>query len=411
MRGSQAREYYQKDLQKGNNKRKETADIKKKSRVRARNEKDASVTDVRRLYFDEGLPLSQIARKLGASPYIIRRIFKNHGWEARKPQDADEDIRRLYFDDRYPKSGVARKLGIANSTVHRAFERNQWLTRPPPKKGNPEDARKLYELGLTQKEIAKRLGVSRSTIVNYLRELGVKCRYSKYESDEERERARKENAKRRLEEVQELREKLFGTKCRICEVGKEKRKLAIHNKSGKEHFENALWGLPFLRRLNPEEWAALCTMCHRGAHWAHEELGMDWKTIESQLEQRTMKRTYQEAVKQNSKHDSQSTSNKKDQKQNLVGEVEDIRKSLFGDECYFCGTIPEGKRLVIHRKDSSPHRGSLLWSKERLRELKPEEWQALCTKHHRYVHWAMKNLGFEWDDIDSAFLRMRGPLN
>lgn len=395
MKGSQVRDWVG------------TADKKKKRKAGAKYRKDVSVADVRSLYFDEGLALSQVAKKLGISPYVIKRVFKDNGWAARKPQDADEDIRRLYFNDEYPKSGIARKLGIANSTVHRAFERNQWLTRPPPKKGNPEDARKLYEFGLTQKETAKRLGVSRSTIANYLRELGVRCRYSRYESDEERERARKENAKRRLEEVQDLREKLFGTKCGICQVGKEKRKIAIHNKSGKEHLENALWGLPFLRRLNPEEWAALCTMCHRGAHWAHDELGVDWKTIERKLEQRAMKGTYQEAANQNPKHNSQSASNGEGQKQYLVGEVEDIRKALFGDECYFCGAIPEGKRLVIHRKDGSPHRGSLLWSKERLRELKSEEWQALCTKHHRYVHWAMKNLGLKWDYINSALLRNR----
>ncbi len=335
---------------------------------------------------------------------LLTRYYTDHNWETQKRRYADEDIRHLYFDERLSKSDIARKLGIANSTVGRAFKRNGWETRSLPKKENPEEARRLYEQGLTHKEIAKKLGVSRRTAGKYLEELGVKSkRRSKYKSDAERKCAKTEQARKRRMIVQELRDKLFGTECRVCGIDGDKRKIAIHNRNFAEHGINALWNLSFLQTLNPEEWSALCVMCHRGVHWANSQLGMDWQAVEDRVKRRTLEESKQKISTQS--QGEQSAFDRDGSLRNLEGEVEDIRRALFGGECYFCGTIPEGKKLVIHRKDGAPHRGSLLWSKERLRELKLEEWQALCTKHHRYVHWAMRNLGLKWDDIDSAFLK------
>jgi len=337
---------------------------------------------------------------------LLSQYYKDCNWETEKRRYADEDIRHLYFDERLSKSDIARKLGIANSTVGRTFKRNGWEILPLPKKGDPEEARRLYEQGLTHKEIAKKLEISRRTAGKYLEELGVKSkRRSKYKSDAEKKCAKKEQARKRCSIVQELRDKLFGTECRVCGVDRDKRKIIIHNRNFVEHGINALWNLSFLKTLDPEEWSALCVMCHRGVHWANSQLGMDWQAVEDRVKQKTLEESKRKISTQS--QDEQFASDKGGSLHNLEGEVKDIRRALFGDECYFCGTIPEGKKLVIHRKNGAPHRGSLLWSKERLRGLKPEEWIASCTKHHRYVHWAMKNLGLKWDDIDSALLRTR----
>lgn len=63
------------------------------------------------------------------------------------------------------------------------------------------------------------------------------------------------------------------------------------------------------------------------------------------------------------------------------------------------------KRLAIHKKDGERHSDELLWSKEKLSELNPDDWVPLCSKHHRYVHWAMDNLGFSWRDLSETFER------
>ncbi|MHA2377965.1 MAG: helix-turn-helix transcriptional regulator [Candidatus Thorarchaeota archaeon] len=308
----------------------------------------------------------------------------------------------MHFKEKRSKSEIARTLGIANSTVHRAFERNGWKTLPPLKKGDPEEARGLYQKGLTHREIARKLKVSRRTVGNYLKELGVKRRNrSKYESNTERLRARRERARSRRQKVRELRDKIFGKECRVCGVDKSRRKIAMHNKDLEEHEMNALWSLSFLKKLNSEEWAALCIMCHRGVHWINDELGMDWQSVEN----RTKERTTEEP---NRNQDTKSTSHGSSRLHDLVGEVEDIRRALFGDECYFCGPLSEEKALVIHRKDGKPHRKHTLWSKDHLHRMGPDDWQALCQKHHRYVHWGMKQLGMKWEDIESAFQKNKG---
>ena len=84
----------------------------------------------------------------------------------------------------------------------------------------------------------------------------------------------------------------------------------------------------------------------------------------------------------------------------MEGNVEELRKTIFGDKCYFCGDNYEDRRLVIHRKDGEPHQSSLLWSEVRLKSLNPDDWVALCLKCHRYVHWAMENLNLTYKDLE-----------
>ncbi|MFW9889942.1 MAG: helix-turn-helix domain-containing protein [Candidatus Thorarchaeota archaeon] len=365
---------------------------------KVRYRKDIDPEKVRRLYFERNLTQALIARKLGVSPATIRRIFKDKGWEARRSRYTDEDIRRLYIHNRLSKSEIARVLGIANSTVHRAFERNQWPTFPPPTKANPEEARKLYEKGLTHREIAEKLGVARTTIGSYLRNLGIRRR--KFQSDAERQRAKREQARRQSKKVKDLRDKLFGKECKVCRADRKKRKLAIHKKDFTEHEMNALWKLSYLRTVNPNDWAALCVMCHRGVHWIYDDLKMEWQDIEKLVD---LKPSNESEQKPPPRKTLQHTSKQDEILQDSNGDIDDMRKALFGDECYFCGSLPEDKTLVIHRKDGTPHEAKLLRLEKGLRRLNPEEWQALCQKHHRYVHWGMKHLGLKWEEIESAF--------
>jgi len=306
-----------------------------------------------------------------------------------------EDIRRLYYDEGLSKSEIARSLGIANSTVHRVFEKNKWKSLPALKKGNPDEAYRLRQLGLTHKEIAKKLGVSPSTVGTYLREFGIK---RKFLTDSERKQYRKEKSRRVVERAKVLRDKLFGNKCSICGATREKRSVAIHNKDFKEHKLNALWRVPFLQKVNPEEWAALCIMCHRGVHWVHDDLGMNWQDIEN------LTRNL------DSRDGTQTTSSSKPRLTDLPAspkaEIEKLRKELFGEECYFCGPIPKGKNKVIHRKDGNPHPREALWRWKFLLQMNPNEWVMVCQKHHRYVHWAMKYLGMSWDDIEKTFRKL-----
>ncbi|MGY5874216.1 MAG: helix-turn-helix domain-containing protein [Candidatus Thorarchaeota archaeon] len=412
--GSDVNPYYQRDSLKLETKEKGTANKRDTGAVSSRKRKKIIVEKIRRLHFDQNLTQSQIAKKIGIPLAEVRGVFKQQRWKKHTRRYSDEDIQRMYYKEMLSISEIARRLGISYSTLYNIFQRNKWKKRPPPTKADPEEARKLYEKGLTHKEIAKELGVSRASVGNYLRGLEVRTRRrkSKYKSDEERAIAKKERSRNQLEKVKAKRDDLFGTKCRICGIERgEKRKIAVHRKDFTEHEDNALWRLGYLKSLNPDDWAANCVMCHRGVHWVHDALGMEWQDVEKWVDPRIIDGIEKERPLQQSTHETQPISANDTPLQDFDGDIYEIRKELFGEECYFCGPLPEDKTLTIHKKDGSHHRDALLWSKERLQELNPDEWQALCQRDHRYVHWAMKRLGMTWDDIESAYKKIRSKVH
>ena len=352
-------------------------------------------------FFVHRLSQAQIAKKLGVTPEEINNNFAKQSLESREYSPRDIEIGGLYYNERLTKADIARELGVSYNIVVRTFSKHGWKSIPRPKKANPEEARKLYEKGLTQEAIARKLGVSYFTIGKYLRELGVKIRKSGHKSDEERLKSRRENSQRHRDKVKALRDELFGTECRICGVSREKRKIAVHRKDCKEHDDKELWRLESLQKLNPEEWAAVCVMCHRGAHWTHDDMNIDFDRLEkmAQQEKRTTKgeessEDEKSVEAQPSSEETELTSTGKD--------VSELRKELFGESCYFCGQIPDDKRLVIHKKDGEEHDKEDLWEKERLQSLDIDDWVPLCNKHHRYTHWAMKRINMTWPDISSA---------
>jgi DNA-binding CsgD family transcriptional regulator len=399
--GSGVDPYYKKDLptrSKKNTKRKTQSEKKTTSPQKAFN-----------LIFDKELTQSQIAKKLGVSPKEIGKIFAKVGIEPRKLSPRDAEIAKMYYSQRMSKVDIAKKLGVSYNTVLRTFDKYGWKSIPRKTRAEPEEARKLYEKGRTQAEIAKKLGVSRHTIGNYLRQLGVEIRKPGYKTDEERQQARKEKGRRHRERVKAFRDGLFGSTCRICGVGRDKRKIAIHKKNCEAHDDKDLWRMKFLKKVNPDNWAALCVMCHRGAHWAYNEMGAEFDALEKMAKQGNQTKEGTDKSQKESKKDSQkesktdSSSETRDDKSDLANKsVEEIRKDLFGDDCFYCGEIPSDKRLVIHKRDGEKHDDKELWDKETLMKLNPEEYEALCTKHHRYTHWAMKRLNLNWEDIASA---------
>ncbi len=232
--------------------------------------------------------------------------------------------------------------------------------------------------------------------------MGVEIRKRGYKTDEEREAARKEKAQRHLNKVKALRDEKFGSTCRICGVGRDERKIAIHRKDCQKHDEKELWSLKGLRKLNPEEWAALCVMCHRGTHWAHDDMGVGFDKLEGMAQQGKQQDDNMANLK-----DEKSLENKLEKEESkyaaISKEAQEMRRDIFGEDCFFCGQIPEDKKLLIHRKDGESHEQRDIWGIEELQNLNRDEWVPVCNKHHRYVHWAMDWLYMSWEDIASAF--------
>lgn len=402
--------YYQSDppnleCKEGQDKKASTKDKPKSAKG-----KHINLNEIKYLFFSQHIPFSEIAKRLGVCLSEVRQLFKQQGWRARSRKYTDEDIRRLYLEKGLLKSEIAKRPRISPSTIDKAFKRNNWKSCPPPKKANPEDAYKLLKKGITREEIAKELGVHKRTVDRYLKELGVESRWGrdkkKYKTSEERLKAKRKQSRKRLARVKKKRDEVFGTECRVCGIEKgEGRKIAVHKKDCQPHNETELWTMGHLKAMNPDEWAALCVMCHRGIHWTHSDLGMDWQDVERYVSQKPRVAREKKTLLPDPTGEVHHVYAGNKQLQDL-DDVDEIKKEIFGEECYFCGQLPDDKRLTIHRKDGAPHGDKHLKTKEGLLGLDPAEWQAMCTKHHRYVHWAMRRLGMKWADIEARNRKM-----
>ena len=198
-----------------------------------------------------------------------------------------------------------------------------------------------------------------------------------------------------------MREKLFGKECGLCGVSGEEKILPVHRKDGTKHKEEALRRMGFLKSLNPEEYVALCTSCHRGTHWLMEQHGMNWSRLQEHRERR--EKSVIQAAEELDLPDEDTPSSERYRELQKQGRsnLENLRRGLFGESCHFCGTRSSEKKIAIHRKDFRPHNKRLLESKKYLRTLDPNDWAALCNRCHRYTHWAHETLGMDWDDLNS----------
>lgn len=262
-----------------------------------------------------------------------------------------------------------------------------------------------YEKGMTQREIARRFGVGEATVSRLFQEnewvsrnerRGVQMRV--FENEEERKEARREHRRVTQRRIRELRNSLFGSDCEICglDTKENKRVLCIHRKDGMEHRINALWRIKYLENLDREDWAPLCIPCHRGTHWLMENANKEWKNIESR---KTLGiNSSEENIKPLTREDYEGKQT--EGRDSRFGRTaKEVRMSMFGRSCHFCGKIDEWKRIVIHRKDGRPHDNRILSSAKYLRNLDPTKWVALCNKCHRQVTWAKYTLGIGRDDL------------
>jgi len=405
------------------------------------------VDEVRRLYFDEGLTHREVAERLGfKSTRPIVHIFREMKWTTRYKKRTlltrkdvdDENVRKLYFDDGLSMNKVAKKLNTSLNVNRGIFRENRWKSHYDPAKrlvetpdsslhpldhmtvgqdkpgllNAPKDSagevyRLYFEEGLSQREVAYRLGFrSDRPIRRIFEENGWQVRISMggagkrrryYESEEQRRLAKNKSRKRTQKRILNLREDLFGTSCHICGTV---RKLAIHQKDCTGHDEDALWRISVLKSVDPNEWAALCIPCHRGTHWMMEKHWVGWDELERVLESNRNPNPKVRETLDLPSENIPSSDRYQETKTHFNGTAVELRRTIFGENCYTCGVHYEEKTMVIHRKDGRPPDRKLLAYEKYFRTLNPDEWVSLCRKCHRHITWTMDKLGIEWDDLE-----------
>jgi hypothetical protein len=265
-----------------------------------------------------------------------------------------------------------------------------------------------FDKKLTQKEVMKAVGITVSEFQRIFAQEGWRTRYNTAPilSEEERNQAIKERRERHSLKVRELHEQLFGTTCYSCgldknEVRNDGRKniLQVHRKDGAEHSKTLFRSLKSLRAIKPEEYVLLCIPCHRTTHFLMSNYSISWEKIDSHLE-----------PKKNRSDTSKQSSEPEDATENLTLlsklneqyehlDNQELREAIFGTDCCYCGPAYGERQLIIHRKDGTPHEQYLLWSREFLLSINPDEWVAVCQDCHTLIHWTMDRFG-----LDERFL-------
>ena len=75
----------------------------------------------------------------------------------------------------------------------------------------------------------------------------------------------------------------------------------------------------------------------------------------------------------------------------------------YGSKCMVCLREAKKSGRAIHRKDGQPHKQ---FTSLGLKEIKEtinkdrEKYIRLCSGCHRAIHWCMKYLGMNWDEIE-----------
>ena len=103
-------------------------------------------------------------------------------WEARKAE-----IHALYYGDMLRQAQIAERYGVSQSAVYLRFKRWGWKARRPEEhRRDPRtlwweqrklQVRKLYYVdGLSQEEIARRIGCKRGSVASAMRRWGGKTR-------------------------------------------------------------------------------------------------------------------------------------------------------------------------------------------------------------------------------------------
>lgn len=103
--------------------------------------KDAPRTDgaaIRRLYWEEGLSIVEIGRRMGVSPSAIQRYMDRHNIPRRPPGPppgpvdrlGPDELRRLYWEEGLSLAQIARQIGVHSVSVWAAFGRYGIPRRP-----------------------------------------------------------------------------------------------------------------------------------------------------------------------------------------------------------------------------------------------------------------------------------------
>ena len=326
---------------------------------------------IHELYFDEGLTQREVAESLGISRGKVQSVFKVMGWTARRQTRAIDaiEVHELYEKERLTQDEIAKRFNVSKSYIYKTL-----------KEVKPEDLRKqrrvdvdlerlhffYCEMGLTQMDIAKALGVGQTTLSRRIRELGW-----------ERE-GRKSHV-----DIQELHRLYFEEEYSLKETAVV---LGVPLKRVKDRFRKMGW------KAGPRGTIIDIEEVHRMLN--KEKKDRNEIAVILGVSQSRLEKTFAE-IEQDNFHQL----HKKHGSNSYRLEAKELREAIFGRECKICNASQDERMLAVHRKDGALHKPEVVWNPESLRSLHPEDWVMLCPRCHRAVHWSKTYLSMKWQDF------------
>lgn len=161
---------------------------------------DIDINEVKRLYYDEKLSAGTVAEQLGTYKEKIYNLMDEHGLKRRSKVEAQQlrrgsdqvvasidEVLRLYFDEGLSTATIGKKLGVHAESVAYRIRRAGYKLRSRGRSGGKprtmfsgdekEEIRKLYcEEELSLARIGFKFNVSAGTIQKTLKSLGAEIR-------------------------------------------------------------------------------------------------------------------------------------------------------------------------------------------------------------------------------------------
>ena len=332
--------------------------------------------EVRRLYTEEGMSLRKIGEHFGLKDgrKTIKQILETEGVEIRSVgfQEIEidpEEVHKLYFDELWDLKEIAQHLGCKSlDPLRRVFREQGWKTRYQEtyeKEIDPEEVFKLYDEGVSIRKIGEHYDVSYGRI----------------------HRIFEEHDKKYGQEIQldpKIIHRLYFeeglTRDEVCE------RLGVSRTPIDRIFEEQEWekrpaGFQPVE-IDLDEFKKL---------YYEEELELEEMSKRLQVSFRTLLRVREEQVLED----------------RVLKYGKELRDEIFGTECRLCGDPYEH----VHRKDGTPHKSHILWSRKSLLKLNPDEWAALCVPCHRVTHTLMRAYDFDWNQVEKKIKQMLGRMS